>query len=323
MGDHADGAGRWRALGAERQLAPSGTRPMGKLRDGELGDDVGAACLGVREQAAQRLELGAHEPRPVQPRDRRRLVAAEQGVAIRDRRGELIPAASVNTGSTGWCAPERGAAPARRAGRRRSRRRPTALAAQLIGRGDALGEQRRDARRPAGTGPSASVPATTSASTPTSSLAASSAARNGRRLPRRRLDGGVRLAQRGERGVRALAQLGHVDRAGGAAGASVPTGRLQIGPLQRATPAHQPRRPRRHVGEQARGVELDAVGLGRVGHLRREQRRRARDSSSVGWSAGRPPGGEGEGQRREAEVGGAHRFEVGDDVAADEAGPAP
>ena len=109
VGHHPDGAGGRRALGAEGQLAPAGAGPMGELGDGEVGDGVGAGGFGMGEQAAQRLELGAHEPGPVQPGDRCGLVAAEQGDAIRRRGGQLGTGGELEHGQDRLVRAERGA----------------------------------------------------------------------------------------------------------------------------------------------------------------------------------------------------------------------
>ena len=241
---HAHGAGgRW-TLRAEGQLAPSGAGPMRELGDGEVGDGIGAAGFGVGEQAAQRLELGAHEPGPVQPRDRCGLVAAEQGGAIRGRGGQLGTGGEREHGQDRLVRAERRCAPGRRAGRRRSRRRPAVWTAAHSP--TAMRSASSAATSPAWRdSASASAAAAASASTPTSSLTASSAPAQRPRLRGRRLDGGVRLAQGGQRGVGPLAQLGIVHRAGGSAGAAGrSTGGRQVGHLQRAAAAHQPRRPR-------------------------------------------------------------------------------
>ena len=221
---------------------------MGELGDGEVGDGIGAGGFGMGEQAAQRLELGAHEPGPVQPRDRCGLVATEQGGAIRGRGGQLGTGGEREHGQDRLVRAERGAHHGHEpvdvglTGPQRS-------GPQLIGRRDALGEQRGDI-----------------VGLPGQRLGVGGRRRPGRRhrparSPRRArarsgpgsrgADSMVACASRkcGQRGVGTLAQLGIVHRAGGSAGAAGrSTGGRQIGHLQRAAAAHQSRRrtpPRR------------------------------------------------------------------------------
>ena len=212
---------------------------MRKLGDGDIGDGVGPGGLGMGEQTAQRLELGAHEPGPVQPRERCGLVAAEQGDAIGGRGGQLGACGQREHRQDRLVGAERGAHHgdepvdvglplAQRAG------------LQLVGRRDPLGEQRRDVvgLLPEGLG----VGGRRRQRVDADELAhrvERAAQRPG--LPRRRRHRGVRLAQCGEHGVGPLTQLSVVDRAGrpGRAGTGTP-GRAPVGHLQRPAAAHQP-----------------------------------------------------------------------------------
>ena len=138
----------------------------------------------------------------------------------------------MSTGSIGWCAPS--AARTTATSRATSvSPAPSGLEPQLVGRRDAVGEQRRDVVGLARQGLGVGWPRAASASTPTSSR--DRVERAAQRAGSRGADCDASRAPRARAATAAVgprAQLGDVDRAGGSAGvAGRSAGGQQVGRL--------------------------------------------------------------------------------------------